>query len=608
MFQDIDRAVAAAWRRLVAQKLVQTLMVALAAALSLALLAVVVARTFGLDWPFHWILSGLGASAVLGACVWTAVAAPSKLAAARVLDERAELKESLSTALVYRASDDPWAQAVIETARVRASGVKVSQALPMEWPRLAALPICAGAALVIAWVTYPRLDVLKIAQAREQKQDEARKVVEVKAAIDAKNQKLEQLLAKANVKLEEELEQDAGEAGQASEVKGAEEIRREQVKRLTSLAEQLREMRGGEEGQQLDALKESLRQLRQAEPGPMDEFGRSLAQGDFKGAQEAMADLAKKLTDGSMSPQEKAQAAKQLDNMAKQLEKIAKDTQRASERMQKSGLDPEAAKKIAEQMRQNPEAAKEMLKKALEQAQNMSPEQKQQLMKQMEGLAKSSAQCQSMGESMKKMAEGMQSQGMSQEMSEAMQQMGESLSQAEQLDAEMSNLEAAMGECQSQLGEMGEGAGQCQGGEEWAWGDTGEWSEGDSDKAGQGSGGPGQGMGQSPEAQAAAYQLDPTKAPVKRTAGPIIGSRLVQGEQVRGESVAEFAQAAEAGAKAATEAINSDAVPREMHDAVKHYFGRLERRAKGGNSPTGQAAGAPAKPAGEATKPADDKK
>jgi hypothetical protein len=242
-------------------------------------------------------------------------------------------------------------------------------------------------------------------------------------------------------------------------------------------------------------------------------------------------------------------------------------------------------------MRKSPEAAKEMLKKALEQAQNMSAEQKQQLMKQMEGLAKSSQQCQSMGESMQKMAQGMSESGMSQEMSEAMSQMGESLSQAEQMDAEMSQLEAAMSECQSQMGEMGEGSGQCQGGDQWAWGDTGEWSEGETDKPGQGSGGPGQGMGQSPEAQAAAYQLDPTKAPVKRTAGPIIGSRLVQGEQVRGESAAEFAQAAEAGAKAATEAINSDAVPREMHDAVKHYFGRLERRAKQSG------AGAPAKPA-----------
>ena len=65
-----------------------------------------------------------------------------------------------------------------------------------------------------------------------------------------------------------------------------------------------------------------------------------------------------------------------------------------------------------------------------------------------------------------------------------------------------------------------------------------------------------------------------------RAGGPIISSRLVEGEQIRGEASEQFAAAAAAAESAATESIDNNVYPREYHDAIKHYFGRLNEKAK----------------------------
>ena len=52
------------------------------------------------------------------------------------------------------------------------------------------------------------------------------------------------------------------------------------------------------------------------------------------------------------------------------------------------------------------------------------------------------------------------------------------------------------------------------------------------------------------------------------------------GEKVKGESVAEFAAVAANSEQRASEAIENNQVPRELQDAVKHYFGRLNEKVK----------------------------
>ena len=93
------------------------------------------------------------------------------------------------------------------------------------------------------------------------------------------------------------------------------------------------------------------------------------------------------------------------------------------------------------------------------------------------------------------------------------------------------------------------------------------------------------------------------KAPTQDRGGATIGTRLVQGEQVKGESKAEFAEVVSAATAAAAESIETGQVPREHHNAIKHYFGTLKN--KGGAAPAKPAA--PSAPVENATDAAPKK-
>src|SRR5436190_6847616 len=101
-------------------------------------------QIFGLSvaWPQDWfrLFAGVAGLAVLAALVWSGVRRARTIAVARALDERANLRESLSTALCVARSEDPWARVVVETARQKAVSVKVRQAIPITPPRLWPVP------------------------------------------------------------------------------------------------------------------------------------------------------------------------------------------------------------------------------------------------------------------------------------------------------------------------------------------------------------------------------------------------------------------------------------------------------------------------------------
>jgi hypothetical protein len=177
----------------------------------------------------------------------------------------------------------------------------------------------------------------------------------------------------------------------------------------------------------------------------------------------------------------------------------------------------------------------------------------------------------------------MSQQGMQQEGAEGMSEMMQELSQSEMMQSDMENLDAAMKEAKSQMAKMGgqcnnpggkPGEGECEGN-----GQLGQWRQGESNKFGQGSGGPGKGNGDGPEENPADYEFDKQKAKTPLGEGPMIGSRLVYGDQVKGESKAQFSQAVEAGEKAVAEGLESQRIPREMENAVKKYFGNLKNKA-----------------------------
>jgi hypothetical protein len=611
----IDRAISHASRRLFVNDALVRLTTLATAAAGLAIAARVVEKAISIPFPWQIIAPSLAGAVVVSALGWTWIVRRSRLSAAVALDEAAGLRESLSTALTLKNATDPWSTAVIETAQARAAGLNVAAALPYRRPAKASTPLFLSLGLMVVWFVLPDLDLLKLLESKKVAQAQQAEIVRVKADINTDQKKLEELLARTGVKVSDEKGDGDSAANPDGTPQTAEELQRVQIKKLTTLADKLEMQRNGEKAQQFQAVKDAMRQLRQPGPGPMGEFSRQLARGNFQQAKAQLDDLAKKLADGSLADDQKRQMQDQLKNLSEQLDKIAKDTSQLQKQLQQAGLSPEQAQKLAS----SPEA----LKNTVANLDALSGEQKQGLINLASQMAQSGQQSQQMSQAMQQAAQNMSQQGMSQEGAQAMQNLSQQLSEGEMAQNEMANLDAALSEAKSQLSKMGQckGSGEGEdgkGGSEGEGGDSEGQGNGDGkgkgngrgqmagNQSGQGTGGGGQGNGAGPNAQDAPFELSKSKANVKTGQGPIIGSKLVFGEQVRGQSVAEFSAAVQSASQAASESMENLTVPRELHDSVKAYFGTLQAKAKANAAPgtpaPAPAPAAPAQPAPDANK------
>lgn len=580
--EEIRRVVKQAGTRLVVIAFFRLLVTFSVAAVIGLFAALVVQRLFGLSWPWGLIFECTGGAVAVAALVAAVGGRKDALGVARELDDRAGLRESLSTAMYVSRAKDAWSEVVVETARERAKKVQVRAAVPIEAPRMWPLALGSVGALVLAWFVLPTWDIMKILEKEKTAQKQEAELVAARTDVEEMNKKIDALLEKAKVEMKDEKPDAAAEeAAKAEKLKNPEEVRRAAVKRLSEVADRLNQMKDSEKAQQMDALKDQLRQLKQSQDGPMQEFQRQLARGNFDKAKEELDKLSKEMSEGKLSEEDAAKAKKQMEDLAKQLEKIAEEKKQLQEAMEKQGLSKEEAKDL---MKKASSGDPKDLQKALEAMKQLSPEQKEQLMKQAMAQMKAAQQMSKMSENAKKMGEGMKSQQMDQKGSEGMDGMQGELSSAEQMQGEMEAAQAAMDEVKGKMAALGQMMGEGGDGDSDMRG-IGQWSEGNQKNRGQGTGGPGHGLGASPEASPTDYAVKKDKANVNTQNGPIIGSRLVYGEQIRGESRAAFADAVAASDAAASDAIQTMQVPRAYHGAVKSYFGTLTDKAgKSGNA------------------------
>lgn len=577
---QVMRVVRQAGLRLALIGALRALCVTLTGAIVLLMVLRIVERLGGYVIPWSDVSLGVIVVAVVGAIGWSFATRTRALDAARELDERADLREALSTAICVQSESDPWAKLIVQKAGERADKVNVGKAIPVTLPRLAPVPLCAAMALALVWFTVPRMDLFGIASKREQVEQDERRIEEVKTEFAQGKKKIEEMLSQANIKVDEGEGEKPGMERETP--KSLEELRLEAVRELTDLTERLEQMRDGEKGQAMEAIKDRMGRLKP--PGDeMNDMYRSMARGNFGQAQKDLESVAKKLGENSeLTPEQKEKLRKQLENMSGQLSKLAQDRGELSKALEKMGMDGRLA------------ADPEALKKAIEQAQNLTPEQQQKLQDMLQQAAAQQEMGDKMGsmaDAMAKMAKGASEQGMSGEGMEGLEQLAESLSSMELAQAELDSLDAALSEARNQLAGQCKGLGECQGsGQGEGMARTGEWREGASERMGLGPGGPGRGSGEGPQEEAADIMFEKQKAKVQTGSGPIIGTKLVQGSQIRGESVAEFSAVVEASSQAATEALETMQVRREYHDAVKHYFGKLDEKVKAERA----GAGAPA--------------
>ena len=571
--QDIQRVLKAAGWRLFVVDVLRTGVVTLTVVVAALFAIKVTEKLFPISFDWSILFAVAGSSAVVVALLWAFLRRTRGLRLAQEVDERAGLREAISTAMCVDGCEDGWSRAVVETAQERARRVVVRDAVPIETPRAWQAPVILGLALLTVW-WLPNYDLTGLMAKKEQEEQKLHEVQKVMAEIKVDEEKLEELLRKAGIEDGTGDEEPAVDPQQANPKK-VEEIRREALKKLTKLGEQLKAKQESGETKKLEAMQKQLKQLRTPGDGPMTDFARSLARSNFAEAKEKLEEAAEQLAQGDMSPEDKAKAAEQLDNLKEQLEELAKNSEQIEQALKEAGMNAEQAAKTAS----DPEAIKE----ALEKMEGLSEEQKQAIQQAAEAQQQASESMSNMAGAMSQMAQSMSQQGQEGQDGQAGQEgassLSDQLSQMEAAAQEAQSLSDAMGECQSQINQLGQAMGEPGGGECFGEG-QGPFAEGDSTKPGGGMGGPGRGSGGEMDSEATDYALERIKQNVANQGGPIISETIVYGAQVRGQSSKTFQTAVAQAAAMSSEALESKVVPKQYAGAIQHYFGRLEAVAK----------------------------
>lgn len=569
----IREVIARAGRRLVLASWIRHAVVMLTVAIALVVLARAIqkiAPSLTIEWS--WVLPAVLGVAVVSALLAAWLRRPREMDIAQTVDERSGLRETLSTALCVEKDDSPWSKAIVTDAGEKARRVVVKDAVPIEAPGNSWWPVAACAALLAVW-WLPVRDLTGMLAKKEAIQAERQQVQEVAAQVQDAQKKIDEILAKAGVEIEQN--SDTEDLFNPKEVErlSADEMQRAAIKKLTQLSDSLEEKRNGEEGMTFDAITDAMKRLESPEPGPATEMSRAMARGDFAEAKKQLEKLAEQVKNGEMTQEEKEQLQKQAEKMSEALGQMAQNRQQLEEQLQATGMSEQQAKQAAA----DPAALEQALKD-----QGLSQEQIDQLKQQAQAQQNASDAAAAMSQAMGQMAQGMQA-GSEQQAGEGLESMSGQLSNMEKMQSEMQSLEQAMGECSSQMAGMCENPGNGQGtanGQGSQWGPNGQFQQGQSMSQGSGSGNAGQGLGTGPQEQATDFVLKNEKAKVNTTGdGPVIASTLVYGSQVRGESTAAFSEVVKSAEAQAAEAIETKRVPREHEEAVKAYFGRLQKAA-----------------------------
>ncbi len=590
-----------------------------------AVLVIAHAAARGFGWTPDWsvlALSGwslIATAAVLlaltASIAWAWLGRPDRLAIARMLDDRGNLSEALSTAVWIQQAGDrgidgdddrSWSNAAIHHAEGVSSRVEpralVGVRVPRIWPGLVAAPLLFFAAL---WIPLGAFTASPTSQSQSEI-IQAEQSEDAEQAIEDARAELREALAGSP---EAEAVLDALETGELDELRSdPEAFRREAMKKLSEASLNLEEMANNADARSAEMVRDKLSSMRTpagVQDQDMQRFAKSLQAGNLEAAMDALQKLQERLAAGELSQAEQEALAKAMEQLAEQLEKAAQDHRAMEEALQRAGLDPSLAN--------DPEA----LEQALQQNSQLSEQQKEQLRQQSQAnqqaqqqLNKTAGQCQSCAGGMKAGAQGQQGQSGQQgqqgsssaasAMAGLQQQLGSmqmAQRRAQQLQAAANSMRARM----KSLGSSGGAQGQQQGFEGLFAGEPDPLSMGLRNKnqqpgvrsapgggqqgmASGGNGAGGTGAGSSGGAgladdiaQANNVDLEARMEQTNIGAGPAIGTEFVDSDGVFvQEARTRLAEiVAQQSGNVASEATNETVYPREYHEAIRRYFERL---------------------------------
>lgn len=552
--------------RLRVQRWVDVASPALLVGFAIALPGLVLSRVFGARGDVL-ALAMLVAAATAVAWLLAQLHPPiNALRAAVEADERLGLEGRLASALALVSRSDAFAQAAVQdaerVARDPALRAMVRRVFALRWPRSTPwIPVVAAVLLLCAWLQPVRVAAPVVSAGIEASVTPAEQQARADAAEASVAKALDTISdnPEAREQLKDMLAQMEQPRGTDMATRDPAQREADAAARAAALEERLGRALDSESSQQADRLKDLLASLPEME-GSAKPLSEALKSGDLQEAMKQLDQLAKQ-AEGSDAKQA-AEAKQALSQMSNALQQLASNQRGAMQALKEAGMDPALAS--------NPQQAQQ----AIEQNQQLTPQQKQALQKKMQASQKAAEQCKNLGNSM-------QPSGKPGSMGEAQKQ----LSRAASSQAMQRALQKAMGECK--------------GGSSMGW--SMPWEVAKSGGSGAGNGGKGgqkAGKGGAPNINGSTEALKDGQLAEKQESagdGDPLGDAVAR-DFVRGQGAAPVgasspqlkavAARVEAGLEEGTE---EDPVPGRLKAAHKRYFEQWKKQLD------------PSKPAGGAT-------
>lgn len=511
-----------------------------------------------------WALgAAAGLGALLAAGLWYRNR-PGRLAAAVLIDRRLGLKERMSTTLALASSQDPFAIAARAESGAVIEHIDVKGKFPVRLTRRWLWTLAAWAAAAAVILFLPPLDLLGRHKENQARQEQAR---QLQQARDEVKQAAEKIDMAVRTLPDPSLSAELAKLAQAKDSLKAEDVKRQAIRKLTELSEQIKKMGTSPAMESIKDLRDMLKAVRSPPQPLLPELARDLSKGDFQRAADALRDAQRKLQDGNLSPEQQDALGKQLRDLGKQLEDLAARNNELKDRLQDAGLDKDLA-----------DLSEQEFKEALEKKkqEGMSQEKVDELLNDAEAARKACELARKLARCMKSCSSS-SPEGQGQQISP--EELAKLLSELDSLDVTAEGLasaEASLAEIEAAIAALGQGQGEGQG----LGQGQGDFSSGLVAGRGQGTGGPGIGAGRRRTADGGPTGLEKTRVegPNKKD-GPIVAASVFKGPQVKGEFQKQLREIIQAGRDEAAEAINENEIPRKYEGPVKKYFGNLEESA-----------------------------
>ncbi len=267
----------------------------------------------------------VGASAGIGlaaAAAWAIARRWSPMRAAEVLDERLGLQDRLATAIAVSDASDPFAQWAIADAEHAAPSVKIDRAIPvrLDWT-WSAWPLLAAGATAVAIFAPVRSIIRNSSRPEPTEAERTQAAAQLRQTADAIRQSLpdekvqaataEQL--KALEELQNELSHGRVDPEQAA-IQAAKQVE-DVAKRLEADSAAAQKAADAMREQLAKAATETSGRPESERPSPLMD---AIQRGDIRTAAEAAAAAAE--NEQNLTPQEREQLARDLDQLAQALE------------------------------------------------------------------------------------------------------------------------------------------------------------------------------------------------------------------------------------------------------------------------------------------------